>query len=61
MKRKVIYNREKLSSDEIRKHREFDTLLKSIEDDSNVYWKSIRFWGTVGASAVALFLIINMF
>lgn len=60
MKKKVIYNREYESSKEVQRHREFNCILKQPQHQEKPvkYWKSIRFWGTVGTSAVALFLFL---
>jgi hypothetical protein len=61
MKRKVVYNRWKVPSEEIQKQQNFDSILKDLKKDSAIYWKSIGFWGTVGTSAVALFFLITQF
>ncbi|PWH86366.1 hypothetical protein [Brumimicrobium oceani] len=61
MKRKVVYNRWKVPSEEIQKQQDFDSILKGLKKDSTGYWKSIGFWGTVGTSAVALFFVISQF
>lgn len=61
MKRKVVYNRWKIPSEEIQKEQNFDSILKDLKKDSVWHWKSIGFWGTVGTSAVALFLLISQF
>lgn len=61
MKRKIIYNRWKVPSEEIEKNQDFDAILNGLHKESKVYWKSIGFWGTVGTSAVALFLVITLF
>ncbi|WP_107039832.1 hypothetical protein [Brumimicrobium mesophilum] len=60
MKRKLVYNRWKIPSEEIRKNQDFDAILKNVHKEPVVYWKSIGFWGTAGMSAVALFLIISL-
>ncbi len=61
MKRKVVCDRWKIPSEEIRKQQDFESILNELKKDSNVYWKSIGFWGTVGTSAVALFFLISLF
>jgi hypothetical protein len=61
MKRKLIFNRWKLSSEEIKKHQDFDAIVKRIDNDSSWQWKSIGYWGTVGTSAVALFFYVIHF
>jgi len=60
MKRKLVYNRWKVPSEEIRYQQDFDAILKKIENKPVIYYKTISFWGTVGASAVALFLVISL-
>ncbi|HZH86220.1 MAG TPA: hypothetical protein VFD77_02815 [Brumimicrobium sp.] len=61
MKRKIMYNRWKVSSEEIKKHQDFKAILKKVEYDSSWQWKSIGFWGTVGTTAVALFFLVIHF
>jgi hypothetical protein len=61
MKRKVVYNRWKIPSEEIHQQQNFDTILKDLKDKSTIYWKAIGFWGTVGTSSVALFFFISLF
>lgn len=61
MKRKLVYNRWKIPSEEIQKQQDFDAILKKVQKERVEYWKSIGFWGTVGTSTVALFFIISNF
>lgn len=61
MKIKLIYNRWKVSTEEIKKHQDFDALVKRVSNDSSWQWKSIGYWGTVGTSAVALFFLVIHF
>lgn len=61
MKRKVVYDRWRIPSEEIQKEQDFQAILKGLKKESTIYWKSIGFWGTVGTSAVALFFIITLF
>ncbi|HLW29506.1 MAG TPA: hypothetical protein VKX29_01505 [Brumimicrobium sp.] len=61
MKRKLIYNRWKVSSEEIKKQQDFSFILKKANIDSSWKWKSIGFWGTAGTTAVALFFIVILF
>ncbi|RFC53789.1 hypothetical protein DXU93_11725 [Brumimicrobium aurantiacum] len=61
MKRKLVYNRWKLSSDDIKKHQNFDAILNGLKKDPYKNWKKITFWGTVGTTAVALFFLISHF
>nr|WP_299201571.1 hypothetical protein [uncultured Brumimicrobium sp.] len=60
MKPKLIYNRWKVSSDEIKKNQNFDALVKKVKKNSSWQWQSIGFWGTVGVSTVALFFLVNL-
>lgn len=55
MKRKIMYDQCKISSEEIKKQQNFDALLKKVQQDIPWKWKLIGFWGPIGTAAVALF------
>ncbi|HLV41276.1 MAG TPA: hypothetical protein VKY37_03265 [Brumimicrobium sp.] len=58
MNSKVVYNRRKISTEEIRKFQDFDALSKMYKKDSYWQWKSIEYWGTVVSTAVALLFLV---
>jgi hypothetical protein len=59
--RKIIYEPDNISSEEIKKRRDFDTVISSLKKPPSPFWKLTGFWGTVGTSIVALLIYNNYF
>lgn len=59
--RKIIYDPEKISSEEIKQRRDFDNVISSFKKPPSPFWKLTGFWGTIGTSIVALLIYNNYF
>lgn len=59
--RKIIYEPEKISSEEIRQRRDFDNVVSSLKKPPSPFWKLTGFWGTIGTSIIALLIYNNYF
>lgn len=61
MKTHINYNRWKITSKEIKEHQDFSKIIRSLQQESAPFWKSIEFWGRVGVSCIFLGLLIYHF
>jgi hypothetical protein len=59
--RKIIYEPEKITSEEIKQRREFDNVISSLKKPPSPFWKLTGFWGTIGTSIIALLIYNNYF
>ena len=55
--RKINYNRPVPDRETVRKHQEFEQILKQVSAVPKPFIKSIGFWGAVGSSVIALTLV----
>jgi hypothetical protein len=56
-KRKINYNRPVPDRETVRKHQDFEQVLKQVSVVPKPFIKSIGFWGAVGSSVIALTLV----
>lgn len=59
--RKIIYEPEKITSEEIKQRRDFDNVISNLKKPPSPFWKLTGFWGTIGTSIVALLIYNNYF
>lgn len=59
--RKIIYEPEKITSEEIKQRRDFDNVISSLKKPPSPFWKLTGFWGTIGTSIIALLIYNNYF
>jgi hypothetical protein len=59
--RKIIYEPENISSEEIKQRRDFDNVISSLKKPPSPFWKLTGFWGTIGTSIIALLIYNNYF
>jgi preprotein translocase subunit SecF len=53
-KNKVIVDRKKLSSEEVKKHQDFENVLNSSLTSIKPFWKKMWFYGPVGIASIGL-------
>lgn len=54
--RKILFNQKELSSNEIRRMRDFDLVLKRVQAQRD-FWKNPWFFGTIGFASILSFLL----
>ncbi|MDA9987140.1 MAG: hypothetical protein P8P80_09865 [Crocinitomicaceae bacterium] len=54
--RKILFNQKELSSNEIRRMRDFDLVLKKVQAQRD-FWKNPWFFGTIGFASILSFLL----
>jgi len=59
--RKIIYEPEIISSEEIKQRRDFDNVISNFKKPPSPFWKLTGFWGTIGTSIIALLIYNNYF
>jgi hypothetical protein len=54
--RKILFNQKELSSNDIRRMRDFDLVLKKVQAQRD-FWKNPWFFGTIGFASILSFLL----
>ncbi len=58
--RRILQNRTEPSQNEIKRNQDFDLVLKKYRE-SQRYWHSMWFYGTVGLASITCFFLLTFF